>query len=127
MQDTPYRDDSTTHTALNAPTGHVWRVTWDREYTVGSIVIYNRADCCQERLIGATIHVNGQVVGTVSNAEGADMSRFEFTGLNLVTNQVEIVGGTEGAALEALSLAEVEVFVRETSSSRCNICGMYYL
>ena len=79
-----------------------------------------------ERLIGATIHVNGQVVGTVSNAEGADMSRFEFTGLNLVTNQVEIVGGTEGAALEALSLAEVEVFVRETSSSRCNICGMYY-
>ena len=84
---------------------------------MGSIVIYNRADCCQERLIGATIHVNGQVVGTVSNTEGADMSRFEFTGLNLVTNQVEIVGGTEGAALEALSLAEVEVFVRETSSS----------
>ena len=77
-------------------------------YSIDKIVLYNRGDCCQERLIGATIWVNGTVRGTVHRTE--DLMKFEFQIEVVKTNQVEIRGGTEGTAREALSLAEVEVF-----------------
>ena len=93
----------------------MWRVSWSKEYTIDTIVLYNRADCCQERLIGATVRVNDQIVGTVARSE--DMMRFQFSGLNVTTSQVEVWGGTEGPALEALSLAEVEVFLVEDETS----------
>jgi hypothetical protein len=93
----------------------VWRVTWAKEYTIDKVVIYNRRDCCQDRLIGATIHVNGELVATVPRAE--DLTRFEFPDLNKTTKQVEIRGKEGNSTAEALSLAEVEVFVVEDNSS----------
>ncbi|KAL5253796.1 hypothetical protein ACHWQZ_G013538 [Mnemiopsis leidyi] len=113
-----FEDSSTTHTQLNADSSdHVWRVKWPRQYTVDTVVLYNRGDCCQERLIGATVRINGEIVGTVPQAEGENLMKFEFSNLNRVTRSVE-VWAAEREGVEALSLAEVQVFLRRDENTK---------
>ncbi|RRQ49956.1 hypothetical protein DZC72_05065 [Maribacter algicola] len=104
-----YSNGSVTHTATsNNPW---WRVDLGREYTINKINMYNRTDCCYERLNGAKILVGNTPsnnpadyieVGTAT----ADPSQF-FTSVNTSGRylMVYLPGNNK-----ILSLAEVEVF-----------------
>ena len=62
------------------------------------------------------MRINGEIVGTVPQAEGDDLMKFEFTNLSRTTRSVE-VWAPQGESVEALSLAEVQVFVLRDENS----------
>uniref|UniRef100_G3PGN9 F5/8 type C domain-containing protein n=2 Tax=Gasterosteus aculeatus aculeatus TaxID=481459 RepID=G3PGN9_GASAC len=104
---------SCTHT--NEETGPWWRVDLLRPYTVTSIAITNRADCCEERLNGAKVHVgnsiknNGAanpVVGTVDRTDQGELITLTFTE-HVEGRYVTVVLPGSG---KYLTLCEVEVY-----------------
>jgi len=92
---------SVTHTDHNADAW--WRLTFDEERWICSIILYNRMDCCQSRLDGVTVYVGDTLVGTVNYIDG--QQSYEFVNVEEFNNTITINSGGE-----ALSLAEVEVF-----------------
>ena len=62
-----FRSGSVTHTAsANA----WWKVTLKERSYISYIDIYNRMDCCQERLKNARVSVDGSLIGTIKVVEG---------------------------------------------------------
>lgn len=94
-----------THTATGdqAPW---WRLNLGQEQLVGSIVVYNRTDCCSERLNGATVELSndaGQIVQSWRLTGAAEQRLYAMDGK--VGRYVKI-----SKSGEYLSLGEVEVF-----------------
>ena len=52
----PFRENSMTHTTTRGSTAW-WKVTLDQTYLVDKIHIYNREDCCQQRIDGVTVYL----------------------------------------------------------------------
>ncbi|XP_072048480.1 fucolectin-like [Amphiura filiformis] len=52
-----YFSDSCTHTAFNNVGNPWWAVDIQQDECVDKVVLYNRADCCEERLEGAIVRV----------------------------------------------------------------------
>ncbi|XP_072023130.1 fucolectin-like [Amphiura filiformis] len=52
-----YFSDSCTHTAFNNVGNPWWAVDMQQDECVEKVVLYNRADCCEERLEGAIVRV----------------------------------------------------------------------
>lgn len=50
-----YNSRSCTHT--KAPGRKVWGVNLVKEYSIKKVIIYNRMDCCSQRLVGSRVHV----------------------------------------------------------------------
>ncbi|XP_042561138.1 fucolectin-6-like [Clupea harengus] len=49
-------------TATDTQTNPWWRVDLLRQYTITSVVITNRGDCCSERMNGAEIHIGSSLL-----------------------------------------------------------------
>ncbi|MEM9521807.1 MAG: discoidin domain-containing protein [Actinomycetota bacterium] len=57
--------------ATTSDTGPWWEVDLGRIHTIDSINIYNRTDCCADRLSGATVIVSAHAVGDVGVDDAA--------------------------------------------------------
>jgi len=88
-------------------TGNWWYVDLQTPTYIRSIKIYNRQDCCKERILGARVQIedsNGNVVGqkVINNYEHVG---YEFEFPDVVGNVVKILSDTH-----YLHIAEVKVF-----------------
>uniref|UniRef100_A0A8D0BQ13 Fucolectin tachylectin-4 pentraxin-1 domain-containing protein n=1 Tax=Salvator merianae TaxID=96440 RepID=A0A8D0BQ13_SALMN len=62
-----YTQGSCTHT--NGEANPWWYVDLGTSYAIAAVIVYNRADCCSERLRGAEVRVGNSVIdGGKSNA-----------------------------------------------------------
>ncbi|XP_062421540.1 uncharacterized protein si:ch211-215k15.4 [Pungitius pungitius] len=111
--DSHFHSGSCTHT--DDRTNPWWRVDLLRPYTVTSIVITNRADCCRERLDRARVHVgnslddNGAanpVVGTIDRTDQGATITLTLT-KHADGRYVTVVLPGSG---KILTLCEVEVY-----------------
>jgi len=101
--DGEYRHGSVTHTATQG-IGAWWKLEFDSVRSICGIEIYNRMDCCQDRLNGVTIYVGDTLFGKVNFVVGKKM--YAFWDVNGVADTtITIYGG-----VSHLSLSEVEVF-----------------
>ena len=58
---------SCTHTGYDSPSW--WKADFDGEYTVTSVTLYNRSDCCGERLSEFTINIGGTECTTYNDGQ----------------------------------------------------------
>jgi len=113
-----------------------WRVNLGRKYEIEKVTIWNRADCCADRLSGAKIQVkdskqNGKLTGSCGDAK---------TGLTKDTTQTAQC--TRSSSMEAevaskypmgdqvyieakhvLTLCEVKVYGRKPFKKKAKSCG----
>ena len=92
--------------------GAWWQVDLGSRHTIREIAVWNRTDCCLDRLNNAEVLVDGRAVGTIGIA-GA----FHAFRLNVVGRVVRIqLKGTD-----YLHIAEVEVLGPAAESTRVNL------
>lgn len=123
-----YGNNSVTHTDDAQPIGNpvFWEVQMGRDFEIGEISFFNRADCCGGRLSnfrvsifdGAT-EVYGSNHFTAGGSAGNIFSLLEDAGGIIGTGdrvRISLIGGVNGEGATAggisLSLAEVQVFGR---------------
>ncbi|XP_036413787.1 uncharacterized protein LOC118798514 [Colossoma macropomum] len=109
-------------TATEAQQNPWWRVDLLGEYTVTSVTIYNRGDCCAERINGAEIHIgnslanngnNNTRVGVISSIPAGKSSTLILKGFSGRYVNVIIPGNNR-----ILTLCEVEVYGYPTPSGQ---------
>jgi hypothetical protein len=111
-RDGTYNLGYVTHTTANA-TNNWWQLDLGAERDIGTIQVFNRSDCCRERLIGAKVYVGStpysgslaafQEIGTLD-----DRAPRQTIALSVpVTARYVVV---KAAGSNHLSLAEVEVY-----------------
>ncbi len=98
-------DGSVSHTDLNAQAG--WQVDLGAVSNIGRVVLYNRTDCCSERLanfqiLGSANGITWPVIGTTGGGAGPRAEFSTTTSARFVRVQL--------AGTNYLSLAEVQVF-----------------
>nr|AEL33637.1 fucolectin 2 [Larimichthys crocea] len=112
-RDSNFHDGSCTHTSGKSDPW--WRVDLLDSYIITSITIYNRGDCCQERINGLEIHIgnsldnnglNNPLVGQIVDLHGSPTFTQTFTP-HVEGRYVTLV--LPGLA-KYLTLCEVEVF-----------------
>jgi len=92
---------SVTHTKSKGKAAY-WRLDFSETYYVSKIKIYNRVDCCSERLDGVTVRDNdNKLLGVLNTSKGNPNVLI----VNRPINRIIVIGGKD-----VLSLAEVEVF-----------------
>jgi len=89
-----------THSATNIY--NEWSVNLLDQYTVNSVVIYNRRDCCQPRINGAKVLVDGELCGAVAYEAGVDVYTIDCEGRVGSEVMVTLAG-------DYLTLCEVQV------------------
>ncbi|NWK57470.1 discoidin domain-containing protein [Verrucomicrobiaceae bacterium N1E253] len=125
-----FNSGSTTHTAAGGGTPVFWEVSFTELTNINEIALYNRGDCCPERLSNFRVSVfdgdtevwgenyfegSGQAEDILSIQE--DTGAFFASGDRV---RVELIGGSNNAGNDILSLREVEIYgtvVPETSSA----------
>jgi hypothetical protein len=111
--------NSVTHT--NRAQGAWWEVDLEDEYDVTEIVLYNREDCCQHRLLTAVVKAYFADGSTI------EKSLIQFTRTGQKYSYTFGVGETDGVVKvrvqldgnDYLSLAEVEVMARVEVKEQC--------
>ncbi|KAM4687848.1 pentraxin fusion protein-like [Discoglossus pictus] len=100
-----------------------WRLNFGKVIEVGVVVITNRKDCCEKRLLGAEIRVGGLdnddtvLCGTVTNVESETLA---FCCNGLVGQYLTV---TVPGRPEYLTLCEVEVYqhVKKEPENGCSV------
>ncbi|MDO5968309.1 M60 family metallopeptidase [Flavivirga aquimarina] len=108
-----YNNGSVTHTS--ATTGSWWQVVLAQQAHINDIVIYNRTDCCTNRLSNFTVLISDNNNNTVYNQTFTSTPNQSFT-INTGGVSGRTVRVSTNLTNTALSLAEVEVFGSYTSS-----------
>ena len=62
-----FSDNSISHTSS---VNGWWKVTLKEVSYISYIDVYNRMDCCQQRLKNATLSLDGTIIGTIPQIEG---------------------------------------------------------
>jgi len=83
-----------------------WKVSLGASYQVESVVVWNRVDCCSERLKGYTVKVGDDVCGTLTNTpkqtvqcmKQGDSVTISGTGHHLTLCEVEVWGRVQGTS-----------------------------
>merc|ERR1712238_234579 len=105
--DTMWSGGSVTHT--DGEMNPWWKVVLDTEQIIGSIRVYNRGDCCSDRLDDAMIELfngNGKSVYSVSMGPAQPVNEvFLEGGYTVKEVKITLSGGPR-----VLSLAEVQLF-----------------
>jgi len=95
-----------------------WKVDLESDFLINEIVVYNRLDCCTERLDNFYVKIlkDGKIVWEVLTAKATKVITFDVPG-HMVGDQVMIqLKGTD-----YLHLIEVEVFgKRAANQKRCD-------
>lgn len=122
--------DATGHTATGdlAP---FWQVDLGSEFAIQNINLFNRTNCCGERLYNVTVDIldasatsvftssvfnSWDGIGTIPDNPGAGPFNYDMTALTggFVTGQTVRISKAGFAGSEWLSLLEVEVFAEAT-------------
>jgi len=92
-----------------------WHVTWPAAHRISRIKVWNRTDCCGEKIIGfvVTVFLDGHKMwssadSAVITSINKEMYDFDDIPSHIVGDKVEVKHS--GTTQEALSLAEVQVF-----------------
>uniref|UniRef100_A0AAR2JX97 Fucolectin tachylectin-4 pentraxin-1 domain-containing protein n=1 Tax=Pygocentrus nattereri TaxID=42514 RepID=A0AAR2JX97_PYGNA len=98
-----------------------WRVDLLDEYTVTSVTITNRADCCPERINGAEIHIGNSLLDSGNSNPWAGVIPSIPTGNSIAFNFEKGISGRYvnvviPGANRLLTLCEVEVYGYPTPS-----------
>ncbi|XP_033123934.1 fucolectin-6-like [Anneissia japonica] len=106
-------DWSCTHTKNQAD--NWWKVDLGKHFKIKYVRLYNRQDCCKERLNGATIRVGNSTTGLLSNPQcGVVVNIADINNSNVISRQCtpETIGRYVSVSLshDYLSLCEVEVW-----------------
>lgn len=97
-------DGSVTHTNIEAQPW--WQVDLQSEQTIGEIVLYNRRDCCVDRLSNFKVRVSNDQTNWTDYNISETVSVFKTVAIGRSARYVRVqLNGTN-----ALSLAEVMVF-----------------
>ena len=99
MNISPYR--TTTHT--NKGKNNFWEVDLGTERHINLVVVYNRMDCCQNRINGAIVWAGKQKCGTINYRKNINSYFINCGGALADTVRITLDN-------EYLSLAEVQVF-----------------
>gem|GEM_PF-4133662 len=108
--------NSVTHTDDSQPAGtpQWWQVSFSSlQNNINRIVLWNRSDCCQDRLSNFRLSVfNGVTEVWGANVGSGSPAYLEFTPPNVSGDRVrvELIGGVNSTGGGALSLAEVQVY-----------------
>jgi len=88
-----------------------WQVDLAHESTIDTVYIWNRIDCCRDRLSNIRIDVydymHGEVVATQTILEGKVMNAVDFGGVE--GSAVRVTRETGAGQNQVLSLAEVQI------------------
>ena len=84
-----------------------WKLTFSESYYIDSIKIYNREDCCEDRMDGVTISIDDTVLPQTGTNDRINL----WENIDLTGKVVKISGGNTDDSY--VSLAEVQVFGRE--------------
>ncbi|XP_033101528.1 pentraxin fusion protein-like, partial [Anneissia japonica] len=92
-----------------------WMVDLGNTYSIQYVRIYNRADCCRERLNGATIRVGDDAAGMLTNTQcGEAIADAETRAGSVIDRQCDpaLDGRYVSVSLpnNYLTLCEVEVW-----------------
>ncbi|PAA55829.1 hypothetical protein BOX15_Mlig029288g1 [Macrostomum lignano] len=107
-----YRKKSCTHT--RTATGAWWQARTSRRARITSVRIYNRQDCCANRLRNFVIKVDGQVCASYHSSSAFSVKTFRC---NAVGRTVRI----ETRNRVPLTLCEVKVYGRYAEDSRARL------
>jgi alpha-tubulin suppressor-like RCC1 family protein len=99
-----YYDGTVTHTWVENPAW--WEVNLLNQFLIDKIVIWNRTDCCPERLSGFRVYIDNALVYTHPNTTPGTETIIPVNGKMGQQVRIEIDNNY-------LSLAEVQVFGRE--------------
>ncbi|XP_078579151.1 uncharacterized protein LOC144863657 [Branchiostoma floridae x Branchiostoma japonicum] len=103
--------NSCTHT--NGEGTDAWWVDLGRSYVINSVVIFNRMDCCSERLNPFNIHIGGSSTVTSNPKCGGD-HQIDLSQPSISVSCQGMTGRYVGVRLigsaRAMSLCEVQVF-----------------
>ena len=107
-----YGHNSCTHTQNNG--GAWWSVDLGQSYSIQEVVVWNRSDCCHDRLNGVEVTIDSQPCGTISAQQQE--------------NKISC-GGKTGSKInikstrnDYLTLCEVEVYEGDLRSSPVLSC-----
>lgn len=105
-----WRDNSCTHSRYK--TNNWWKLDLegsddDVVYPVSMVVVYNREDCCQDRINGAEVYVGEELCGTVTYVAGQASYKVQCAS-TLSAGSV-----TVKQAANYLTLCEVEIYVAD--------------
>jgi len=98
-----------THTSGESETNPWWMVSLAEKSYVAYIRIYNRVDCCGDRLNGATIYLDDLKIGVVAYVSGQQPYTFMVGNYGTMV-KVIVPGGNK-----VVSLAELEIYGRTRS------------
>jgi len=105
-----WQESSITHTpSMNQPS---WFVTWEKYFSISRVEVYNRVDCCNDRIRDFVVNIYRSGVKVYTSPPNTDV-RVSYT-IEIpyvIGNKVEILIPHNG---RILSLAEVMVFGVET-------------
>ncbi|XP_033110933.1 fucolectin-5-like [Anneissia japonica] len=109
--DTNYGEKSCTRT-MKQP-ANWWMVDLGKSYRVKEVKIYNRADCCKDRLNGATVRVGDNARGMLTNAVCGEPIKVGTS--SVIIRECTLKGQYVSVSLknQYLTLCEVEVFGEE--------------
>jgi len=106
-----------TITRTDTQTNPWWRLILREVTSISNVIIFNRSDCCSERILGFELIVRYEGISVYSSeTDDPDQSstnkpiyRFDLSGVDLADEvEIRIIGTNR-----ILSLAEVQVFGRE--------------
>ncbi|XP_049324928.1 uncharacterized protein LOC103037467 [Astyanax mexicanus] len=120
-KDTNYHQGSCTHTVIQQ--NPWWRVDLLDEFTITSIVITNRGDCCAGRLEGAEIHVGNSLINNGNDNPRVEVIKSIPAGKSQTFHLKKEVSGRYVNLIipgsnQILTLCEVEVFGYHPSQVR---------
>ncbi|XP_035675909.1 cell surface hyaluronidase-like [Branchiostoma floridae] len=109
-----YDKGTCTHTAVHGEDSPWWYVDLQETFEIGRVAIFNRIDCCPERINPFNLHIGDSSDVTTNPKVGGDWSFSSEQGQQLVIH----VNGTKGryvgisapGSYRFLTLCEVQVF-----------------
>ncbi|XP_066270910.1 uncharacterized protein [Branchiostoma lanceolatum] len=111
-----FKEDSCTHTAkrVNGPS---WWVDLGQSYNIGRVVIFNRQDCCEERLNPFNIHI-GDSNQVTSNPKCGGDHQIDLSQSSITISCPGMTGRYVGVSLpgsaRTMTLCEVQVFAERS-------------
>jgi F5/8 type C domain len=112
----------------NVP-GQWWQVTLAAPSVVNEVVVFNRADCCEQRLsnfrvelsLGSTVVLAQDFLTTGGVVERGGMIRMQIPGAGIVADRVRLSGlGINSSGSHFLQFSEVEV-IRYGAARQTNV------
>ena len=101
-----WRSYSVTHTESRGIEAW-WALTFPQPMYIDEIHVYGRTDCCISRVDGATLSIDGNIVGTLNHSTGFPN---QFTEIRKIGSKIKVTASGAANSTNWLSLAEVLVY-----------------